>query len=62
MTANTLRYANENKWQSVTRDSYPFEFTVPLPSETEEFKFRYEAITVDGKTTNSDTGILQRKF
>lgn len=56
----TLHYANDGKWQSVTKGSYPFEFTVDVPGDTKEFKFRYEAVTVDGEIVASDTGILWR--
>jgi hypothetical protein len=56
----TLHYANNDKWQSVSKDAYPFEFTVTVPRGTREFEFRYEAITVNGQEINSDCGVLHR--
>jgi hypothetical protein len=55
-----LHYANDGKWHYVSKGSYPFEFTVSVPRNTREFKFRYEGITVNGKKANSDYGVLHR--
>jgi len=39
---------------------YPFEFTIDLPRETNEFRFRYEAVLLDGSTIRSTEGRLHR--
>jgi len=56
----TFHYANDGRWQSVSKDSYPFEYTVNVPQGTREFRFRYKAVTVDGETITSDQGVLHR--
>ncbi|MCX6968239.1 MAG: hypothetical protein NTZ46_10780 [Verrucomicrobia bacterium] len=57
----TLHYACNGKWSAVTKESYPFEFTVEVPRDTDEFRFRYEAVTKQGGTDHSEEGILLRK-
>lgn len=57
----TLHYACNGKWASITKESYPFEFTVELPQDTREFKYRYEGFKKDGKATSSKEGILVRQ-
>ena len=57
----TLHYACNGKWAAVTKESYPFEFTVEVPRDTGEFKFRYEAVAKEGGTVSSEQGILVRK-
>jgi hypothetical protein len=60
-TKVTLHYACNGKWASVTKESYPFEFTVEIPRDTDEFRFRYEAVAKEGGTVSSEEGILLRK-
>lgn len=57
----TLHYACNGKWSSVTKESYPFDFTVDVPRDTDEFRFRYEGFAKDGVPESSDVGILLRK-
>lgn len=57
-----FHYACDGKWQSVTKDSYPFEFTVPVPRDTKEVAYRYEATTVDGKKMVSAEGRLFHRW
>jgi len=57
----TLHYACNGKWAAVTKESYPFEFTVPIPRDTREFRFRYEGTEKDGSTKSSEEGILVGK-
>jgi hypothetical protein len=56
----TFHYTSNGEWKSVSKDDYPFEFTVDIPSDAEKFKFRYQAVTVEGEEVSSDTGILKR--
>jgi hypothetical protein len=60
-TKVTLHYACNGKWSAVTKEAYPFEFTVEVPRGTDEFRFRYEAVTKEGGTVNSEEGTLLRK-
>jgi hypothetical protein len=57
----TLHYACNGKWAAVTKESYPFEFTAEVPRDTDDFRFRYEAVGKDGVTMRSDEGRLFRK-
>ncbi len=54
----TLHYACDGKWASTTKEAYPFEFTVEVPRDTQEFRFRYEGTDKDGKPSRSEEGIL----
>ncbi len=56
----TLHYACNGKWSALTRESYPFDFTVEVPQGTEEFKFRYEGVAKDGNLISSQEGILKK--
>jgi len=56
----TLHYACNGKWSALTRESYPFDFTVEVPQGTEEFKFRYEGVAKDGNHISSQEGILKK--
>jgi hypothetical protein len=56
----TLHYANDGEWKAVSKDEYPFEFTVDVPRGTNEFRFRYEALSVDGQTVRSAEEVLRR--
>ena len=60
-TKVTLHYACNGKWASVTKESYPFEFTVEVPRDTDEFRFRYEAVKKNGGIESSVEGVLLRK-
>ncbi len=57
----TFHYANDDQWDSVTKKSYPFEFTVDVDPDAKDFIFYYEAVTVDGKTVSSGQGVLDRE-
>ena len=51
---------SNGKWAAVTKESYPFEFTAEVPRDTDDFRFRYEAVGKDGVTMRSDEGRLFR--
>jgi hypothetical protein len=53
-----FHYSCDGKWASTTKESYPFEFTVEVPRDTKEFRFRYEGTDKDGKTSTSEEGVL----
>jgi hypothetical protein len=56
----TLHYACNGKWSAVTKESYPFEFTVEVPRDTDDFRFRYESVGKDGVKVSSDEGRMFR--
>ena len=57
----TLHYACNGKWAATTKEAYPFDFTVEVPPDTQEFRFRYEGTDKEGKTFTSEEGILVKK-
>ncbi len=57
----TLNYAiDDSPQQSVKDNSYPFEFTVPLPNNNKKFKFNVETVGIDNKIKKSENTTLQR--
>lgn len=56
-----FHYASDGQWASVVKDSYPFEFTVPVPPNATEFRFYYEAEKADNETVHSHEGVLRRQ-
>jgi len=57
----TFHYASNGKWSSVAKESYPFDFTVEVPRDANDFRFRYEAVTKEGAIVKSEEGVLLRK-
>lgn len=57
----TFHYACDGQWASVTKDSYPFEFTVPVTPGATEFRFYYEAEKAESGTVRSPEGVLRRR-
>ena len=57
----TLHYACNGKWAAVAKESYPFEFTVEVPRDTDDFRFRYEAVGKNGGTMLSDEGHMFKR-
>ena len=53
-----FHYACDGNWSMVKKDSFPFEYTVPVPQGTKEFKFRYEAVDVEGSRVVSEIGVM----
>ena len=58
--AITLHYEQSGSWNTVHDDAFPYEFTVPLDRASEEFRFYFEGVSVDGKTMRSEEGVLHR--
>jgi len=56
----TLHYACNGKWAAVTKEAYPFDFTVDVPRDTDEFRFRYDGLAKDGNHISSQEGILKK--
>jgi hypothetical protein len=56
----TLHYATGGEWRQLTDAAFPFEFTVPLPSDATGFQFKVEGITPAGEKRISDTGSLEQ--
>ena len=50
----TLHYSTGAEWQQMTDKTFPFEFTVPLPAESEHLEFWLEGIQPDGITVRSE--------
>ncbi|MCE9518759.1 MAG: glycoside hydrolase family 127 protein, partial [Verrucomicrobia bacterium] len=57
----TLHYECNGKWSSVTKESYPFDFTVEVPRDADDFRFWYEAVTKEGGIVKSEEGVLLKK-
>jgi len=54
----TLHYESAGAWKTIEDDAFPYEFTVPLKSEDNEFKFYFEGVSVDGKAARSTEEVL----
>jgi len=50
-----LHYSTGVKWEKVTDDKYPFEFTVKLDGRTEDFNFYIEGLETNGSIEKSET-------
>lgn len=49
----TLSYKVGDKWESVTDNSYPFEFSMPISGDPKEFEYKVEGVGLDGKVETS---------
>lgn len=57
----TLSYSvDDGPWQKTSDSSFPFEFSVPLPSDAVKFSFRIETSSADGKQDQSPVTELTR--
>ena len=57
----TVKYRFDNeKWKLVSREGYPYEFTVDVPDHTEKIEYQFEGLTINGKTRNSEIGYLEK--
>lgn len=57
----TLHYSlRGDRWETVSDAAYPFEFTVPVPDDAHEFRFKIEGVRLSGETVMSETGKLAR--
>lgn len=55
-----LYYKLNGKTKTLEDDSYPFEFTVPLPADAAEFEFILETAGKDGKTVKTQPNKLSK--
>jgi hypothetical protein len=56
----TLTYRIGGQRQTLTDATYPYEFTVPLPTGTTAFDFEVQGVTPDGQTKSSAAAALRR--
>lgn len=56
----TLRYTVDGKKGEMTDAEYPFEFTVPLATDTKSFRFQLTGLTVDGRRPGSEYVTLEK--
>jgi hypothetical protein len=56
----SLTYRIGGETRTLTDASYPFEFTVPLPEDTDRFEFQLEGVTVGGQVEKSEPATLHR--
>jgi hypothetical protein len=56
----TLSYTIGETQNAITDAAYPFEFTVPLAVDASKFEFQLKGLTVDGRTSVSETTALNR--
>lgn len=54
-----LEYSTSNKWVSVSDASFPFEFTIPLSSQENKFRFRAFVHMRDGSTVKLEDELRQ---
>jgi hypothetical protein len=46
---------NAKSWKSITDDSYPFEFSVPLENSSDQIEWNISATQINGKPTKTST-------
>lgn len=55
LASATLRYREGDAWKNVTDDKYPFEFSIPVRSDSKNFEFILETTDHEGKVSKSDS-------
>jgi hypothetical protein len=51
---------DEGPWQTVSRNDFPFEFTVEVPDQTKAIEYKFEGTDHDGILQESTVGKLER--
>ncbi len=57
----SLHYAADDQWKTISDDAYPFEFSINLPPEVSQFKFKVEGISPSGESTISQESVLSQQ-
>lgn len=58
--STTLHYAVDGKWESLSKQGYPYEFTIPISDENSCFDYYFEAITPSGIKVRSELASLKK--
>lgn len=56
----TLSDTSGGRRESITDDAYPFEFTVPLARDAQDFRFQIKGVTVAGTPVEAEWASLQK--